>query len=407
MKILSLCPFVPWPPYGGGKIRIAALAAELRRRGHSITEWCCTTEPLPHGFHAGPFSDLAYFPSRTRSKNRILERVGVLLSSKPETAWHMATPEFMRALARLSTADYDVVMLEQVHLAPALEPLARTGIPTVLVAHNVEHDVRAQEARLTPWSRRKLRIYLDSRRLRRLEARTLSSVDRVICVSDDDRRLLEALGRREGVWLIPNGVDTTYFNYADHSLNRGNRLLFSAHLGYPPNRDACLWLCREIMPVLRRHIPAASLTIVGYGAGQEIHSLHSPSDGVEVVGAVEDVRPYMLASDVFVIPLRFGGGTRLKALEAMAAGLPIMSTPIGIKGLDVQQEDLAELATTSEAFASGTASLMHDLARRADLSSRGRAHVVNRYDWKIIANLLVPRLAELAMQSEAGDPAQT
>jgi glycosyltransferase involved in cell wall biosynthesis len=298
----------------------------------------------------------------------------------------------IQRLRTLRPAQFDAIWLEQTHTGSLLPFIDRRSAPVVLVTENVEHDVRRQEAREKPWSRERARITLDSARLRRFERRVLSQVDAVTVVSEEDGARFARLGGLQRVVVIPNGVDPRYFAWHDHTENRRDRLLFTAHMGYPPNRDGCLWMCNTVMPEIRRRVPAAQLRLVGVGMGPEVRGRHNPAEGVEVVGEVDDVRPYMEDADLYVIPLRVGGGTRLKALEALAVGLPVVTTSRGVEGLGLTEAGLVVVADTPADFAAAVARVLGDRAQREHRIRAGRRFVEERYDWRSIAGVLEAEL---------------
>jgi glycosyltransferase involved in cell wall biosynthesis len=169
--------------------------------------------------------------------------------------------------------------------------------------------------------------------------------------------------------------------------------MFIGSMDYPPCVDAALYFCREIFPRIRHTISAAEFWIVGRNPGSEV--LQLAGDGVHVTGQVDDVIPYYRQSTVCVVPLRAGGGTRLKILEAMALGRPVVSTTIGCEGLDVVDGVHLLIADTPEQFAEKTIRLLTDRQLYQDISANGRQLVVTKYDWNIITSHLTQIYSEL------------
>jgi glycosyltransferase involved in cell wall biosynthesis len=206
----------------------------------------------------------------------------------------------------------------------------------------------------------------------------------VCATSDHDAAAFEAYGAREVV-VVPNGVDTAAVPYRPPTDGAG--LLYVGHYGYQPNAAAANELAGEILPRVRERRPDATLELVGREPPAAL--VRRPPAGVRVTGAVPDVLAHLHAARVVVVPLRSGSGTRLKVLEAMAAGVPVVSTPLGVKGLEVRHgeevligERAAELAELAARVAADDA-----LARR--LSAAGRALVERRYDWGAVARPLI------------------
>jgi glycosyltransferase involved in cell wall biosynthesis len=158
-------------------------------------------------------------------------------------------------------------------------------------------------------------------------------------------------------------------------------------MGYEPNDDAAQYFCRDILPVIRRTVPAVELWIVGRDPSSAVRAL--ASDTVHVTGRVDDVVPYYQRSAVAIVPLRAGGGTRLKILEAMALGRPVVTTSIGCEGLDVRDNDHVVTADTAESFAARTVQLLNSAELRQAIAARARELVVTQYDWDAIAGQLL------------------
>lgn len=152
-------------------------------------------------------------------------------------------------------------------------------------------------------------------------------------------------------------------------------------LGYYPNLDASLWMLEEIFPLIRRRLPDATLSLVGSLVPPELQRHHRPEDGITIAGNVPDVRPYQADADVFVMPLRLGGGTRLKALEALATGLPVVSTRLGVEGLGLEERGLVALGETPAELASAVEQAVTDSALRARVVREGRQYVVECFNW--------------------------
>jgi glycosyltransferase involved in cell wall biosynthesis len=400
MKVLWLCPHVPWPPTSGGKIRISKLSSKLASQGHEVHIWSLLTEPLPSGWSQPAFACLEPVVPRQRPRSRMLERLSVLFSRLPESAWAIRSGDMVQRANESSLAAFDVLLLAQSHMAGLLPELLRARRPIVLMTENVEYMARLQEAQITAFSRAKVRILLDSWRLRRLEYRAVQDVSAVTVVSTEDRDRLVSLN--PGIaptFLIPNGVDLSYFGWSNHARNQGDELLFTGHMGYGPNRNACAWMTETILPQIRRLKPTAQLRMVGMGGGPERASFHQPGQGAYFVGQVPDVRPYFARADVCLVPLRWGGGTRLKILEALASGVPVVTTSVGAEGLGAVEEGVVVVADSPTDFAEAVVTVLNDEPLRARLSVAGREFVARGFGWDVIANDLEKVLSALVASS--------
>jgi len=186
--------------------------------------------------------------------------------------------------------------------------------------------------------------------------------------------------------VIPNGVDSEEF-FPEETVPQPNSLVFTASFTYPPNAEAMVFFCRDVLPRIRAAVPGTCLSIVGQRPGPEVEAL-GRLPGVEVTGRVPDVRPYLACAAVVVVPLRVGSGTRLKILEAMAMGRPIVSTSLGAEGLDIRPGHDLEIADDAASFAAATVALLRDPDRCVRLGTHARRTVIQRYSWSVVAERL-------------------
>jgi glycosyltransferase involved in cell wall biosynthesis len=193
--------------------------------------------------------------------------------------------------------------------------------------------------------------------------------------------------------VSPNGVDTQAYQMLPES-SGDPALLFVGNMGYRPNIDAMTYFCREVLPRIRWAIPNVELWIVGINADAEVQRL--AGDGVHVTGRVEDVTPYYERCAACVVPLRAGSGTRLKIVEAMAFGRPVVSSGIGCDGLDVVDEEHLLIADDPELFAEQSIRVLTDRGLRQALTHNARCLVVNRYDWEVVAEELLQIYRQVA-----------
>jgi sugar transferase (PEP-CTERM/EpsH1 system associated) len=293
----------------------------------------------------------------------------------------------------VSMVDFDIVHIEPSHMALYLEALPPDGhCPCILVFHNMASEQYAHLSRIGRGRVGKMRAWLHSRSMRRWEPSYAERFDRCITVSEADRQLLVTANPRLQVTVIPNGVDTPV--YQPLSLDSTSRsLLYIGKMSYSANADAALFLCHEILPHIRRMVPNVQLWIVGRDPGPEVRQLSG--DGVHVTGQVDSVIPYYSQSTVCVVPLRAGGGTRLKILEAMALGRPVVSTTLACEGLDVVDGEHLLIADSPEEFAKKTARLLTDSELHQRITANARQLVVAYYDWDVLADRLMRVYAEI------------
>jgi glycosyltransferase involved in cell wall biosynthesis len=398
MKILWLSGYGPWPADHGGKIRLYNLVKQMLARGHSVDLWCVCGHEVRWSNRRPAGLKLRHFPAKSR--HTFEEKITALLSTLPEPAWVVSTPEVEAELEALESSPPDVVILEQA-LVGSLARHIPDSIPYVLDAHNAEWWLSEQIARSTLRVPTRTRFSVDARKYVRLEAELMQNAAAVMVVSDGDAERLRDVASPRLLAVRPSGVDVDYFVWTDHSTAGGSKLLMTGTLGYAPNLDACAWIRSEIMPAIRAQIPDATVDLVG-GAADGARELDAPDEGVHVVGPVPDVRAYLAQADVFIVPLRMGSGTRLKILEALAAGLPIVATSIAAEGLELP-EAVILIADTVDDFADGVVRLVRDTELRSRMSAAGRRHVEQHFSWRDIAAGVESTLRE-AIAAHAGRP---
>ena len=274
-----------------------------------------------------------------------------------------------------------------------------SSVRKVMSAHNVEADIwqRYYETE-TNWLKR---WYIGEqwRKVRRFESDALRWVEGALAVSEQDRARLAAgcPGLRSAV--IPNGVDVAYFRPAPQPAGR-QQLVFTGSMDWRPNQDAARYFAREILPLLRQASPGIECTFVGRDPPADIRAL-AAIGGMRITGTVDDVRPYVERAAVYVVPLRIGGGSRLKILEAMAMGRAVVSTTVGAEGLDVVHDQHVLLADDPRVFAESVLQLLGDPGRCARLAEEGRRLVEQQYEWGALSGQL-GRFVSLVAADEAG-----
>ena len=289
-----------------------------------------------------------------------------------------------RALERLlAEGSYDVVNFEFAQMAANgrldIWPARRRSL-FVLDEHNIEYDVLRRTAANARGVDRKVYSALNWRKLRSEERAAWRRFDGCAVTSARDERLLRRDLPSLPTVVVPNAVDVGFFRPSGRCARPDPlTLLFFGAVSYHPNTDGLLFFLREILPRVKARYPDVRLRIVGPSVPAEIAA--RAGDGVEVVGLVDDIRPYLESATVIVVPLRIGGGTRFKILEAMAMGKPIVSTTIGAEGLDVRDGSEILLADKPDAFALQVGRLLDDAPLRDAMGAAGRALVERRYSW--------------------------
>lgn len=269
--------------------------------------------------------------------------------------------------------------------------------PAVLFQHNVESALWDRQARHEPNLAKRVAFKMEAAKMRRYEAETVARYPRVIAVSEHDRALMSAMTDPARITVVPTGVDVEAYGEAATVEPEPNTVLFLGSMDWEANIDGVDFFCREVWPTVTAAVPGARFRVVGRNPHPRIQKL--ASDSVEIVGGVPSVVPYLAQAAAFVVPLRVGGGTRLKIYEAMAAGRAIVSTRVGAEGLDYTDGEDILIADRADELASAVIRLLGDDEARRRLS-RGASATAARFDWSAIA-----RQFEQVLDAARGAPA--
>jgi sugar transferase (PEP-CTERM/EpsH1 system associated) len=407
MRILWLKSDLLLPLDKGGKLRTWHLMRHLAQR-HEIT-YLAFKEP---GQPAADVDGMREVAARVETVTRAEPAKGTF-RFYADAAMHLVDPlpyavgkyrsrEFRRRLnALLKTQAFDLVVCD--FLFPAVNLPRRLPCPAVLFTHNVESEIWRRHAETKPGAIGKALYGAQHKRMLRYERKTLARFDGVLAVSDADRQTFAALypdAIRHPVHVVPTGVDTGFFAPAP-SDPASRTLVFTGSMDWLPNEDAMQYFCRDILPLIRAEEPGVRLSIVGRAPTPAVKRLADEHD-VTVTGRVDDVRPFMKEAAVYVVPLRIGGGTRLKIFEAMSMGKAVVSTTVGAEGLPVTDGRHVRLADEPASFAGAVVRLLRDADARARLETAARALVVEQYDWSAVAGSLESALLRFALRQAQG-----
>lgn len=400
LRILMLSPVFPAPQNTGTRVRLHNLLRCLHDQGHELgfisfvtpeeDPWIKDVAPL--------FADMRLVPINRSSgvlakMRRLCRALPHLLRGMPPLAAFADHKDIRNALLALAPR-YDVLCVEFYFMA--------SNVPSALLAAHkplsvlVEHDlsfvplqrrarlmggVAGAAARFAAWVAKKT------------ECGVLRRFTHIVAMSQHDAALLQGINPAADVWVVPNGVDCTSFRPTGPRSMPGNapRLLFAGGLAHYPNLDAIRYFIADIWPGIRSALPQASLSITGSTEGIDVASLRQ--EGVHLTGFVPDIHPLYAASDMVICPYRIGGGTRLKIVEAMAAGVPVVSTRIGAEGIALEHEKHALLADAPSEFAEAVVRLARNPALAANLAANGRV-LAEEYDWQRIAAAFVQKLQQ-------------
>ncbi len=387
LRVLWTLPYLPWPITSGGKARQFHLIRQMAARGHAITLLVQSKTPADAAVHA--------------ALEPLLERLIVLPRRSlrhPRTLWNAAfsrlplltsingdAPALARAFDALLDEPWDVVQVEHSYgLEPFVQALRRRAQPFIITEHNIESQLGAATYGKWPGWLRPFARY-DQFRARRWEREALSQAAAVVAVTPEDA---QGLGRISGrpTHVVSNGVDAQAFALVQP--NHGSQtVLFVGNYEYAPNVDAVEWAAGEIFPALWQQCPEARLMVCGHAMPASWRQ-RFPDPRIEWRGYVDSLPDVQSACAVFLAPLRFGGGSKLKVLEAFAAGLPVVSTAEGLSGLGAQHGVHARVADTTEHMAAALADVLADGAHAHHMGQAARSWVTAHFDWHAAATQL-------------------
>jgi polysaccharide biosynthesis protein PslH len=390
LKILWLNAGLLLPLDKGGKLRTWHLMRHLAAR-HDIT-YLSFSEPSQREEHRTGMREvcrrLETIPRSDPAKGTLpfyADAARYIVDPIPYAVAKYRSPAYAARLRELlDTGTFDAVVCD--FLPPVVNLPARLPCPSLLFTHNVEAEIwrRQAETATNPIARQLL--IRQWQRMLRFERDALSRFDLVLAVSGADGDTFERLypgALRAPVHIVKTGVDTRYFAPLPEVPARRSHIVFTGSMDWLPNEDGMVYFVREILPLIRRSEPEATLSVIGRSPTPAVRRLADEA-GIEVTGSVDDVRPHLAAGSVYVVPLRIGGGTRLKIFEAMAMAKAVVSTSIGAEGLPVSDGIDILLADDPATFAEAVVRLMRDADRRRFMEQTARRLVVERYDWSAV-----------------------
>lgn len=386
-RLLFVSPRFLFPMDQGGKIRTGNVLRGLKGGTFHIT----LASPAPRDLM--PFDrDIAaasdrfaswpeQFVSRTSRVRALGSRFPVAVATDRSFAGRSVVGNALAGKPDVVVVDFphtDVLMPERIEPA------------SVLFTHNVEAEIFERQVQRSSFPR-KLVWAQQSRKMQQFEQRALARYDTVIAVSRRDGDVLSRRYRQPMVEVIDTGVDRDFFTMNPPELagdpgRDGGTLVFVATMSSAANVDGIHFLLDDVFPLLLRARPRIRAVIVGRAPPASLsEKIKARGLDVTLTGFVDDIRPHVAAAHVYVIPLFVGSGTRIKAFEAMAMGRPVVSTTIGVEGLDVADGENVLCADDGPAFARGVLALLDDAAMRSRIAAAARRLVEDRFSWSIVA----------------------
>jgi polysaccharide biosynthesis protein PslH len=386
MKILWVKAGFLHPTRSGGQIRTLEMLKQLHRR-HEIhfaaldlpepgigvarsSEYCTQAYPVPHGVPT---------PGGARYYSAVLR--GFCCSRLPQAVLRYRSTALKRHVESLTRqCKFDSIVCDFLSAAANIPDLSSA----VLFQHNVESVLWERDAEHAGPPLHRFYLREQHERMLRYEKQVCQAMKRIVAVSENDAQTIRSLYGAAHTYAVPTGVDLEYFA-PPHSSVPSTDLVFVGSMDWRPNVDGIRWFWSEVLPLIRRRRPECSLAVVGRRPTAEIRRLAERDPRIHVTGTVDDVRPYLWQSAVSIVPLRVGGGTRLKIYESMAARIPVVSTTIGAEGLDVHNGENIAIADSPAAFAERCLHLLDNAdARRAQCDAAWEM-VSACYSWEVAA----------------------
>lgn len=404
MKILFLTPQSPYPPRQGTTIRNYNLIRLLAQE-HTIDlfTFLAPGEKIEAGNRLFSLCHrVVTAPQPVRSLVR--RAVDTFAAARPDMGLRLESQSAYAALAALLQEErYDLIQIEGIEMAAygLAAVAAQPDAHLVFDDHNAEYLLQKRSALVDlgkplRWPAA-LYSLIQWQKLQRYEQSICRRADAVVAVSEPDRSVLVQLVPDGMIDVVPNGIDLAEFSLAQPAAPQQKQpptLVFTGKMDYRPNVDAILWFAQDVLPLIHAQKPDVILQVVGMNPHPRLAGVGG-LPGVEITGAVEDVRPYIASAAIYVVPLRVGGGTRFKVLEALASGKPLVSTALGVEGLGLQDGRELLIGDTPQAFAGAVLRLLDDQASGgplcAGLAAAGRHFVASRYTWEKI----VPRMEQI------------
>lgn len=387
MRILWLQPYFPWPCTTGGKTRQYNLLKTLHERGEKVTLVCLCKE-MPSGDAVsvveGIVDKVVCIPRRPVKHWRNFWQA--LFSGLPLTAVINGFDSTLyKKITSLLEAPWDIVQLEHSYFyQPFCKANEKIKQPFIVTEHNVESRMGKSVLGKLPSLLHPL-ISIDDRRYRRLEGKIFSDADHILAVTEHDKKYFTEHFKCP-VTLIDNGVDASRLAHVEYQ-KKSNAVCFLGNFDYYPNIDAVKWCVESIMPLVRQRAPGTIFKVFGHNC-QSVRDQVGDHEWLEWGGFVESLDDVYRQAGVFLTPIRHGGGSKLKVLEAMAAAMPIVGTPQAFSGLAVADEKVAEIHESDTDLAEAVVRLLNDMNFSDTLSKNARNWVKQHHDWSVVVDKL-------------------
>jgi len=397
VKILWVKSELLHPLDKGGRIRSFNMVKHLAKKNQ--VSYLCYADPVKEKAaidelkkHVETLVTVEKTIHPKQSLGFYLDLLAALFSPHPYTVSNYTSPEMAKALKSMMAQEkFDTIICD--FLTPSLNFDLETQQRSVLFQHNVEAQIWERHVKNQGNLLKKAYFYQEWKKLLKYEGEICRNFKTVIAVSREDRTWFEKKYQVKQAFDTPTGVDIDYFSPQSSELEKPGHIVFTGSMDWLPNEDAMLWFVSEMMPLLRKSLPQVQLSIVGRRPTAKVKRLALDHSDVVVTGGVEDVRPYMASASVFIVPIRIGGGTRLKIFEAMAMGKAVVSTQIGAEGLPVMDGEHLLFADSPGLFAEKVVQILNEKSLRQRLGKAAQEYVVKNYGWESVTQQFMEMLS--------------
>lgn len=410
MKILFLSQIVPYPPHGGVLQRGYNIIREVSKHNEVyllafIHPDTLANNELIHDskLHLEQYcKSVDYFdlwPKKSVLHKYLAFAAGLFYPLPFSTLAHHSMAFRRRMRQIVENENIDIIHFDTIGLAPYLCP--KDNIPTVITHHNIESSLMARRAKVESTRFAQFYVDLQARRLRKYEISQSRRFDINVMVSHIDEKELKEMVPSVNTVVVPNGVDVDYFTVREDEQDLA--IIYTGGMNMFANRDAVMHLIDDIWPRVKEKYPEAVFNIIGQDPPEELINLAKRDKSINVLGYVDDIRSHVGKSAVYVVPLRVGGGTRLKVLDALSQGKAIVSTSVGCEGIDVTDGENIYIEDEDVSFADRIIELFADPVRRKELGRKARKLAEDKYAWESIGEVLQGSYEAIAKQEIAKD----
>lgn len=378
-----ITPYLPYPLLSGGQTRSYNLIKNLAKK-HDITLFAFIREDEERNY----IPELEKYCAKVKvfKRRKAWSPINIFLSGitpYPFLVSIYLSQSVKKAVAQeLSEEKYHLIHAETFYVMPNIP---ETNLSKVLVEQTIEYAVYKHYVQHeAPWFLRPL-LWIDVQKIKRWEKHFWQQAKRIVAMSESDKQSILELSPNLSVDIVPNGVDVDWFSEKEQK-KQGKIVLYAGYFKWLQNREAALYLVSKVWPKIRKEVNGASLWVVGRGMSDEIRGLARKD--IKISENIDDIRDAYANADVLLAPIKGPGGTRLKILEALASGTPVVTTSVGAEGLDVQDGKQALIRDSAPELARATIKILKDKSLANSLASEGKRLVANLYSWAVSAQKL-------------------